>query len=336
MPDKISHIRDWKPARKFPETYPGDCPPGSYLLLGDKVYPLIVDESPGLQLEKNPGESTAVDEILDEFRLPLLHDRFALLAYGANRNPATLHIKFLNYNYKCKGDTLAVPMLRGQIIDGDVVACGLSGQGYFYGDLLINSEFTHSTYTEVWIALLDHDQLRVMHDSEGIREGDLYKVAQFEGIQVAGIEKTISPLGYAGQTPILLSPEYQSPLGFRSIRATMRQIPEMTAIEMLAHLLDAFDLRRQIVKCTGLKNDVHLAAELAKFLNGQWWYHFNTGQPPIRGYREIMRLFKEQITLHSLQISMSDQLQKRGQILSTEEAYHPDPCFRWPVFIKNQ
>jgi hypothetical protein len=48
----------------------------------------------------------------------------------------------------------------------DVVACGLHGQGYLYGDLLIGSELTEATSTEAWLLLLDHDQLRVLHDSE--------------------------------------------------------------------------------------------------------------------------------------------------------------------------
>jgi hypothetical protein len=319
---QITHIQDWKPARKFPETYPGDRPPHSYLLLNDKVYPLQFDHPAELRMETETGGIVAVDETLKKLRLPLTKDRYAMLAYGGNRNPATLHIKFQNYGYRSPGEAWAVPMLRGKIHGADVVACGFSGQGYFYADLLQNSDWTRKTNAEAWLVLLDPDQLRAIHDSEGVRGGD-YMVARFGGVTIDGYEKTLAPMGYAGKKPVLLSPPTQSPLGFKSVHAEGRAIPEMTPLQMLDHLLDAYGLREPICAATGLRHDADLAVELSKYMNGQWWYQFNTRQQPIRGYREVMRLFEEQIARHALPQSTTEQMRESGMALSTEEAYHP-------------
>ncbi len=320
---QISHIRDWKPARQFPETYPGDRPPHSYFLWDDEIYPLHFENPLEPWIEQRDGTITAVDALLEKLRLPLVKDRYAVLAYGGNRNPATLAIKFLNYGYRSPGEALAVPVWRGKISGADVVACGFSGQGYFYADLLLNSNWTRQTRAEAWLILLDQDQLRAIHDSEGVRGGD-YIVARFGGVTIDGYEKTLAPMGYAGKKPILLSPQTQSPLGFKSVQAERRTIPEMTPLQMLDHLLDAYGLRDSICAATGLRHDADLAVELSKYMNGQWWYQFNTRQQPIRGYREVMRLFEKQITRHALPQSTTEQMHASGIALSTEEAYHPD------------
>lgn len=329
---KTTHVRDWKPARRFPETYPGDRPPGSYLLLDDKIYPLQFEHPLELWMKNDDGTVASVDEMLKKFRLPPLKDRYAVLAYGGNRNPATLYIKFLNYNYCCPGEALAVPVLRGKISGADVVACGFSGQGYFYADLLQNSELSRKTRVEAWLALLDHDQLRAIHDSEGIRDGE-YIAAKFGGVTIDGYDKTIKMIGYAGRKPNLLSPQLQLPLGFKSVVAEGRTIPEMTPLQMLDHLLDAYELREPVCEVTGLCNEANLAAELSEYMNGQWWYQFNTKQQPIRGYREVLRLFEEQIKRHALPQSTAEQMLKGGMLLSTEQAYHPDASLTFAALL---
>lgn len=329
---KIANIRDWKPARQFPETYPGDRPSYSYFLINDSIYPIQFDHPLELRFENEVGETLHVDEVLKAFNLPLVKERFGLLCYGGNRNPATLYIKFLNYHYRSPGNGLAVPVLRGEISGADVVACGLSGQGYFYGDLLWNSALSHETRVEAWLALLDSDQLRVIHDSEGISGGD-YIAAQFTGVTINGSHKSISPMGYAGRTPVLTSPKFKMPIAYKTVGAKGRTIPEMTAIEMLDHLIEGFDLREQVCTVTGIRNDVDLSMELMKYMNGQWWYKFNTGQRPINGYVEVMRLFVEKIKKHSLSESTAEQMARIGQALSAEETYYPDKKFTFSALI---
>jgi hypothetical protein len=165
-----------------------------------------------------------------------------------------------------------------------------------------------------------------------VRDDD-YIVARFGEMTIDGYEKVLAPMGYAGQKPILLSPRTQSPLGFKSVQAESRTIPEMTPLQMLDHLLDAYGLREPICTATGLRDDADLAAELSKYMNGQWWYRFNTRQQPIRGFLEVTRLFEEQITRHALPQSTTAQMRESGMALSTEEAYHPDRSLTFGALI---
>jgi tetratricopeptide (TPR) repeat protein len=61
---------------------------------------------------------------LSKFELASVEDRYAVVAYGANRNPATLSIKLLNYGYRSPNGVVAVPALRARMSSTDVVACG--------------------------------------------------------------------------------------------------------------------------------------------------------------------------------------------------------------------
>jgi hypothetical protein len=327
---RITHIQDWKAARQYPETYPGDRPASSYFLLNDTIYPVHFDRPLELHFEGS-DETHLVDEILEKLNLALVKDRYGVISYGGNRNPATLYTKFLNYHYRSPGHGLAVPVLRGKISGADVVACGLSGQGYFYGDLLWHPELTRNTQIEAWLALLDHDQLRVIHDSEGVKGGD-YIAARFGGVTIDTYHKGMSAMGYAGKAPVLTSPEFESPLAFRSVKATGRTIPEMTALEMVEHLLDVFGLHEQVCKATELRNEVNLAPELMKYMNRQWWRHFNFEQP-LKGYDEVMRLFSEKIKAHSLPKSSAERMAENGDALSVDEAYHPDRQFTFSALI---
>jgi hypothetical protein len=320
---KVSSINAWKAARQFPETYPGDCPPQSYFILNNKIYFLRFETPLELWFEDEAGGVIKVDDTLKKYRLPLVRDRYTVLAYGANRNPATLHIKFQNYNYRCPGNALAVPVLHGEVYSADVVACAFSGQGYFYGDLSRYNDWTQGTQVKVWLLLLDKDQLRAINDSEGVRAGD-YIVARFDDVKIDGCEKVLSPMGYAARKPALTSPQLRMPLGFKSVQARGRVIPEMSPLQMLDHLMDAFDLRKPFCDIIGIQDSVHLAAKVAKYMNGQWWHQFSTQQQPIQGYQDIMRLFDERMTPHALLESTSDQLISAGKSLSVEASYHPD------------
>lgn len=325
MKNNVTTLQDWKPARQFPETYPGDCPPHSYFILSDRVYPLQFsdphDFGSGYLVEAD-GRYKPVDPLLVSLDLPVLADRYASLAYGANRNPATLHIKFLNYGYCSPGKSLAVPVLRGKLCGADIVAGGLSGQGYLYGDLLVKSQLTQNTVIEAWVALLDEDQLRAINDSEGV-DGGAYEVAQFPGFVIEGSNQEIAPLGYAGSCPIFISPELGKPLSFASVKANNRLLPAMTPREMFNHLLDVFNIRQVVSDHTGLDNDESLAAELAKYMNGQWWYRFNTGDRPIKGYQRVVKMFDDLIRSHSQYLSTANLMREHGLVLSLGEAYHP-------------
>ena len=81
-----------------PESYPGDCPPGHYLLCGDQILPLEENYAGnGYDLFTAPGERVDLDAFLAESGASPVAERFPVLAYGANRNPGTLAIKFRHY-----------------------------------------------------------------------------------------------------------------------------------------------------------------------------------------------------------------------------------------------
>lgn len=323
--ESITRVKDWKPARHFPETYPGDRPDTSYMILDDHVLPLHFedpDDLDGGYIVEADGRHTPADRLLAQLRLPVLADRYSILAYGANRNPGTIGIKLHNYEYRSPGKGLAVPVLRGKLLGADVVAGGLSGQGYLYGDLLVQSEFTTNTRIEAWLTLLDDDQLRAINDSEGINRG-AYAMAQFPGFTVDGSDRELAPLGYAGNRPVFVSPRLGKPLSFATIDAVNRSLPAMTPLEMFDHLMDVFDTRQVVREYTGIDEDEKMSAELAKYLNGQWWYHFTTGDNPIRGYRRVVALFDDLIKTHSEPVSTADLKRKQGLLLPVKVAYQP-------------
>ena len=92
---------------------------------------------------------------------------------------------------------------------------------------------------------------------------------------------------------------------------------------MFNHLLDVFDIRKTVSKFTGLDNDAALSTELTKFMNGQWWYSFNTGDRRIKGFLKVIELLEESIQSSSRQFSTADNLTKKGLALTKEESYRP-------------
>jgi hypothetical protein len=330
-------VRDWKAARQFPQTYPGDRPDQSYLLLNENIHLLYWKNKADIAsayflLEE--GRHINVDEVLKHMNLPTLSERFAVLAYGANRNPATLAIKFRHYYYKSPGKGLAVPVIKGVLQKADVVACNIFGQGYLYADLLYQSQLTNATEVEAWLTLLDRDQLRVINDSEGLKTG-LYGLGQFPGYIIEGTGQEIAPLGYASASRIFISPEFKTPLSFSTVAAINRILPEMQPVSMLDHILDVFDVRDDVARVTGLDNDEILSEELGKYLNGQWWFWFNTREKPILGYQRVLELLESYISKSSRKINTLDSLKEKKLMLPEENSYSPGINYTLKELIKS-
>lgn len=318
------------PARKHPDTYPGGRPAGSYLLLDDFVCPLLADGPAGLHVVTPDGEGEDLDALLERAGLPVLDDRVAVLAYGANRNPATLAIKFANYGYTCPGSRVALPMLRAAIGGADAAACNLSGQGYLYGDLLLEPTFVGETRCEAWLALVDPDQLRVLHESEiGTHE---YVGVRFPGTELdgpSGPRVLRGPvLGYAARRPCFVSPQLGAPLAFETIDADRRSLPEMTPLQMLDHVLDVSGMREPVASIAGSRSDGELARAVAYYLNRNWWRVFAGGEPQ-SGYGRLISMLQSGIAARSLERSTASIMAERGLALTEEEAYHPDATLTW-------
>ncbi len=325
MPWQVTRLDHWQPAREHPETYPGERPPTSYLLLDDFVCPVLLHDPAAPQVVTRDGDAMPLDEVLERAGLPTLGERVAVLAYGGNRNPATLRIKFRNYGYRSPGSAVAIPVLRGTVHGADVAACGLSGQGYLYGDLLVDPSLVADTGCEAWLALADPDQLRVLHDSE-IGTGD-YAAARFPGVEV-GRPLRSAVLGYAACRPCFVSPDLGRPLAFSSVEAEHRSLPAMTPMEMLDHVLDALDLRARVDTVVGRGANGDLALAMAHYLNRNWWRSFS-GLEPEPGYGRVMSLFGERLAARSLTRSTASLMADRGLLLTADEAHSPDASLTW-------
>jgi hypothetical protein len=85
-----------------------------------------------------------------------------------------------------------------------------------------------------------------------------------------------------------------------------------------------YGLRSAVSRITGLADDTGLAHELAKYLNGQWWYGFNSGDEPISGYTEILELFNSTMDSSVIDSHTRDHLADSGLLLDSSRAYQPD------------
>ena len=122
---------------------------------------------------------------------------------------------------------------------------------------------------------------------------------------------------------VLTSPRLGTPLSFSAVEAVGRTLPSMTPVEMLAHLIGAYGMAAELAAVTGIPGDGGLAAALMKYLNGQWWYAFNTADAPIDGYIRVLDMFAAAVGPGSLPSSTAAYLGALGRILSTADAYAP-------------
>ena len=340
----------WQAARSHPHTYPGTHPDGSFALVDGAVRDLVWEHPPKLSslrlIDPVPaagGSSGSLSDLLAERGLPGLEDRFPVLAYGGNRSPATLALKLKHYGYLRTGRGIVLPVLTARMRGIDVVAGGLSGQGYLYADLYADDS-TAGTQLNVHVLLLDSDQLRVMNDSEGVRTG-LYDAALLGGMTLDGVTgpgSEFSAIAYCGVGPVVISPLTVSPLAFSAVRATGRALPEFTALEMLAHVLEALDLIGEVraVVGAGLDEPGHgsspwpsagveladssvLAAELMRYLNGQWWYRQHTGERRLLACERLHALISARLLAASTPTPVRSRLITENRILTADQAYRP-------------
>ena len=320
-----SSIAGWKPARRYPDTYPGDCPDHAYVLLDGEVHPLGFARAGDLSTAFVflSGRRLPLDPLLAGRGLPELADRYPSLAYGANRNPGTLAIKMRNYAYEGIDDGLVLPVLKGTTRGRDVVACGLSGQGYLYADLMLSADGRDDTAIESWLPLLDPDQLRVMHDGESVRTG-LYTVARFP-FRLEGFEREFPALGYAGTDRAFVSPVLGASLTYSTVRVSNRAMPEMTPVEMMQHVLEVGDLELSMARLAGIAGGQPIALELMRFMNERWWIRFRGEAQPDDRYDEILVQLQAVIDANRSARSTAERINERGRALSIEEAYDPGP-----------
>jgi len=310
----------WQPARRHPHTYPGACPDGSYVVVDDQVHPLGLARDGDLEtayavVNRN---RVPVKALLKERDLAPLGDRHVSLAYGANRNPGTLAIKMRDYGYANPAG-LVLPVLKGATSGRDVVACGLSGQGYLYADLLPGDDEDDAAPVEAWFPLLDADQLVVMHDGEHVRDG-LYTVASFPS-RLDGFGARVDALGYAGNDPIFVSPELGEPIAYSTVRVEDRSLPAMDAVGMVDHVLNAGRLCARASRIAG----VTTTRDIMAFMNERWWVRFRGEDQPDGRYDQLLGELSRVIAAHQRPHSAAATMAQRGRALGVHDAYHPGP-----------
>ncbi|MEU7981471.1 hypothetical protein AB0B63_23450 [Micromonospora sp. NPDC049081] len=319
----------WEAARSHPFTYPGAHPDGPFVLVDNEVH--------GLDRSLTLTEGTSLNDLLHTRSLPAVATRYPVLAYGGNRNPATLRLKMSHYRYATPGRGTVIPVLPARLRGFDVVAGGLSGQGYLYADLFAD-EHTAATELDVHVLLLDDDQLRAMHDSEGVRT-DLYDVAVLHGVELPGLGHSAA-LAYVGVAPVVFSPLLNAPLAFEAVRATGRALPAFGATAMIAHMISAAGLSSEIraIVAPGIiepLDDMQLATELMRYLNGQWWWHQHTGQRRLLACDRLEKAIRAGLAATSRPSKTRDLVALHEPVLSPDNAYQPGGELRFGACLTN-
>ncbi|HSK91330.1 MAG TPA: hypothetical protein VK875_08455 [Euzebyales bacterium] len=317
-------VHEWEAARTHPATYPGRTPPGDYLILDDRVLPVVFTDHDDVTsaASVHDGRRTALDAELRGRGLPGVAERTPVVAYGGNRNPATLALKLRHYDYAARDGGVALPVLRGRLRDADTVAAGVSGQGYLYADLVLLQPDVCADALEVWVALVDDDQLRVLHESEGVDE-QWYHVARIDDLELDAVRGRFHGLAYVTDLACPLLPTTGAPLAFSSVPAQGRRLEEATPVEMLRRFIDEHGIRPAVARITGLPDSDALAGELIKYLNGQWWYQRHTGERAIPQYYEVIDALTTALRTTVRHFDVVARLRRAGRILEGERRHAP-------------
>lgn len=318
-------VGDWEAARTHPATYPGRTPAADYLILDDHVAPITFTEhddvTSALWLRRERW--TSVDAELDRRGLPTIAERTPVVAYGGNRNPATLALKLKHYGYRPPPGGVALPVLKGRLRNAEAVAGGVSGQGYLYADLVLRRPEVCADTLEIRVVLVDADQLRVLHESEGV-DRLWYHVARIDDVELDHVHGVFGGLAYVTELACPVLPSTGAPLAFSSIAARGRRIAQATPAEMFDRFLDEHHVRHAVARITGLSDTPALASELIKYLNGQWWYQRHTGERAIPQYYETIDALKATLAQVVRHFEVVARLRDEGRILQGRQRYVPD------------
>jgi hypothetical protein len=245
-------------------------------------------------------------------------------------------LKFDHHGYDARGGTVAVPVLAGTLTGLDVVAAGLSSQGFIYADVAPSP----GTEVSVLLTLLDPDQAAAVHDSEGLGRG-VYDCALVPGFSVAtdGREPgdrgaggvTLDVLVYAGHHPVFLSPAMGTPVAFSAIAARGRRFAGYDQVELMAHVLSSTGIAGEVASLIGAgagDPPVEIAHELARMLSGQWWYAHNTGDVPMAAAVRAEELVWQAMNRHSAAQSTAERLAAEGTVVDVDVVLAAGPELR--------
>jgi hypothetical protein len=292
-----------------------------------------VDGGDGLRVSLADG--SPVDRALAAVGAAPLAERVPVLAYGANRSPHTLAMKMAHHG-RSPGPgpaaPVAIPVLAGSVTGLDVVAAGLSSQGFVYADVAPSP----GTRISVLLTLLDPDQATAVHRSEGVGAG-MYECALVDGFEVAGAPGlTLEAVAYAGCLPVFVSPELAAPLAFATIAAEGRRFAAEDQVGIMAHVLRSTGVAPAVAGLLGSDagDPLATARDLTRLLSGQWWYAHNTGDEPLAVARRAGDLVTEALRAHGAARSTAARLAEAGKVLAPDVAYASGPELRLGARIR--
>lgn len=282
----------WPAPRRRPATYPGLVPPHPYLLVGAEVHPLAVGWSPSGVLVVELPDGTPVDDVLRRHGAAPLAERVPAVAYGANRGPDSLALKFAHHGRGSGGHPVpdfvldhadparppapgrgpeppvpVVPVLVGAVEGVDAVGAALASQGYVYADIVDSP----GTTLEVRVPLLDVHQLAAIHDSEAL--GRAYDCIWLPEVTIApttpgpaggdGGGPSIGAMAYLGRRPVFRVPDHGDDgdhggddagqlLAFAAVAAKGRRFPALTQLDLVARIVATTGIAPDLAPPLGL------------------------------------------------------------------------------------
>jgi len=154
-------LSDYSPSpREDPISYPGSRPSSSYLFFNNSIFPIEMNQNNRLtdsMVLLSDGSKSSLDILLRKWGSSSMNERYVIMGYGSNANPAQLSVKFKNYSKP-------MPVIKGIMKGYDIVFAPLVAA---YGSIAATIEKSEGTDVEVWINFLDEEQIRIMDNSEG-------------------------------------------------------------------------------------------------------------------------------------------------------------------------
>jgi hypothetical protein len=253
-------LKDYQPApREVPTVYPGKRPKFSFLFYGHAVYPINVNE--GKRLGDSTvavnGKDVSLNTALEELNAAKIEERYLIISYGSNVNPVQLSLKFQKPEH-------VIPMFKGRLRGYDIV---YAAQMAPYGSVPATIEKSENTDIEIWISLLDNEQLKIMDETEN--RGKSYWLVQIDDELTLENREYLSTFYSYISTRGILAVEGR-PARLTEINASGAKYKAMTETEVLEYIHSNLtgrkvsdDLQRFLKR---IRNDSHYYRKVDEFL----------------------------------------------------------------------
>lgn len=216
-------IKNFIPApREDPTSYPGKRPKNSFLFYSDSIFHINMIKDKRLEeslVIKNGNEHTIENELKNP-KTTKLEDRYLVIGYGSNANPAQLKNKF-------QGTTSIFPVLKGRLENFDIVYASFFSP---YGAIPATIDRSNGTSVEVWANLLDKKQFELMDKTEG--RGKSYWLVKIDGELILENGESFSPIySYVATSGVLTLK--QKLIRLKEVNVSDPSFQELTEIELL-------------------------------------------------------------------------------------------------------